>query len=91
MNQVIEVNIADILARLETKMDKLSDDVNQVSKDLAELKTEVKSDIARLDEKITGVGKRLDNLKFIARTVGAGIVVALLLALTRYLFPSVTL
>ncbi|MBF2057776.1 MAG: DUF4164 family protein [Cyanobacterium sp. T60_A2020_053] len=116
MNQIIEVNIADILARLESKMDRFDQKIDQVEQRLEaklnkldesidhldqkfEVKldklsnevNQVKVDIAKVDEKVTGVGKRLDNLEFIARTVGAGIVVALLLALARYLFPDVSL
>jgi tetrahydromethanopterin S-methyltransferase subunit B len=102
MNQIIEVNIADVLLRLESKIDasqqnleakidKLDEKVNQISKELSDFKTEVKTDIGRLDEKVSGVSKRLDNLEFIAHTVGGAIIIALLLALARYLFPSVTL
>lgn len=91
MNQTIEVNIADILLRIEAKIEKLDDKSDQISKELSDFKTDIKTDISRLDEKVTGVSKRLDNLEFIARTVGGAIIIALLLALARFLFPNVTL
>ncbi|WP_017295343.1 hypothetical protein [Geminocystis herdmanii] len=56
MSQIIEVNIADVLMRLETKIDHLSEDVN-----------ELKVSVAKLDEKIIGLDKRLSNLEFIFR------------------------
>lgn len=62
MNQTIEVNIADILLRIEAKIEKLDDKSDQISKELSDFKTDIKTDISRLDEKVTGVSKRLDNL-----------------------------
>lgn len=102
MNQTIEVNIADILARLESKMDRLSTDVNQVKVDVAKLdqrinslETNMNSKFLNvetsLNDKFDGLNQRLINLEFIARAVGGGIILALLLALARYLFPNVTL
>lgn len=80
MSQIIEVNIADVLIRLETKIDHLSEDVN-----------ELKVSVAKLDEKIIGLDKRLSNLEFIFRSIAGGIIIALILAAARYLFPNVTL
>ena len=87
MNPNIEVSIADILTRLESKIDKLENKIDNLSSEV----NQVKVDVAKVDEKISGLDKRLSNLEFIARTVGGGIIIALLLALTRFLFPRVTL
>ena len=91
MSQIIEVNIADVLMRLEAKMDHLTNEVN-----------EVKINVAKLDEKLNSVktdaktnfdslDKRLGNIEFVARSIAGGVIVALLLAFARYLFPNVTL
>ncbi|NCO74164.1 MAG: hypothetical protein GW856_02735 [Cyanobacteria bacterium] len=87
MNQIIEVNIADVLLRLEAKIDKLEDKIDN----LANQVNEVKINVAKLDEKIIGVDKRLGNLEFVARSIAGGVIIALLLAFARYLFPNVTL
>lgn len=84
MSQIIEVNIADILLRLESKIDKLSDEIK-------ETRLELNSKIDKLDGKVSGLDKRVENLEFIARTVGGGVVVALLLGLAKFLFPTFTL
>jgi predicted nuclease with TOPRIM domain len=84
MSQIIEVNIADILLRLENKIDKLSEEIK-------ETRLELNSKIDKLDGKVSGLDKRVENLEFIARTVGAGVVVALLLGLAKFLFPTFTL
>lgn len=91
MSQIIEVNIADVLMRLEAKMDHLTNEVN-----------EVKINVAKLDEKLNSVksdaktnfdslDKRLGNIEFVARSIVGAVIIALLLALARYLFPNVTL
>jgi predicted nuclease with TOPRIM domain len=84
MSQIIEVNIADILLRLENKIDKLSEEIK-------ETRLELNSKIDKLDGKVSGLDKRVENLEFIARTVGGGVVVALLLGLAKFLFPTFTL
>jgi chromosome segregation ATPase len=98
MNQIIEVNIADVLLRLETKIDNLDDKIDRVEErlntkidNLANQVNEVKINVAKLDEKIIGVDKRLGNLEFVARSIAGGVIIALLLAFARYLFPNVTL
>jgi uncharacterized protein YoxC len=102
MNQTIEVNIADVLSRLESKIDHLTNDVNEVKIDLAKLDQKVNSLETNLNvkyssletslnDKFSGLDKRLGNIEFVARSIAGGIIIALLLAFTRYLFPNVTL
>jgi archaellum component FlaC len=50
--------------------------------------TAVKVEIATIKSDVNGLGKRLDNLEFIARSVIGGILVALLLGLTKILYPN---
>lgn len=95
MNQTIEVNIADVLARLETKIDRLDSKIDKVSEDLQKTRLEltekvnhVSNDVGKLDESIKGLGKRVENLEFIARTIAGGVIVALLLGLAKFLFPN---
>ncbi|MBD2395681.1 DUF4164 family protein [Cyanobacterium aponinum FACHB-4101] len=98
MNQIIEVNIAELLSRLETKIDsldkkfenKLDKLENKVDK-LDEKIDHLSERMAGVEGKLDGFNKRIENLEFIARTVGGGIIVALLLGLTKILFPNLTL
>ena len=50
--------------------------------------TAVKVEIATIKSDVNGLGKRLDNLEFIARSVIYGILVALLLGLAKILYPN---
>ena len=79
MSTIIETDLKEVLGQINNKLDKLSDDVN-----------ELKVDVARLQEGQNGINKRLDNLDFIARTVIGGVVLALLAGLAKLLYPDLT-
>lgn len=79
MSTIIETDLKEVLGQINNKLDKLSDDVN-----------ELKVDVARLQEGQNGINKRLDNLDFIARTVIGGVVLALLAGLAKLLYPDIT-
>jgi murein lipoprotein len=59
------------------KIDKLSEEVNDLRVDLANVKGE-----------LTGVNKRLDNIEFTNRTIFVAIVAALISVLLKLFFPS---
>jgi len=66
-NITIEMDLKEVLARFEQKLDNLS-------KDVADLKVGQ----ARLEEKVDGIAKRLDNQEFVSRGVLIGLIVAIL-------------
>lgn len=63
----IEFDIKEILIRLETKVDKLTEDVSS-------LKGEVKA----LEAKVEGIAKQIDTQEFINRGVIIGLILAVL-------------
>ena len=77
MSQIIETDLKEVLAQINGKLDKLTEDVN-----------DIKVSLARLEEGQNGLSKRLDNLEFISRAVVGGIIVALLAGLAKFLFPN---
>ncbi len=79
MSTIIETDLKEVLGQINNKLDKLSDDVN-----------ELKVDVARLQEGQNGINKRLDNLDFIARTLIGGVLLALLAGLAKLLYPDLT-
>ena len=77
MSTIIETDLKHLLNQINGKLDKLTEDIN-----------EVKVSVARLEEGQNGINKRLDNLDFIARTVIGGVVLALLVGLVKLLYPN---
>lgn len=81
MSATIEVDLKEILAKLEGKIDSLA-------KDVSEIKTEVKvlqQQVINVENKINNVEKRLDGQAFWLRSVGGGLTVAALLAILKML------
>lgn len=49
---------------------------------------DIKVEIATIKSHVKGLDKRLDNLDFIARSLVGGTILALLLGLTKFLYPN---
>lgn len=77
MSTIIETDLKDILTQINGKLDKLTDDVN-----------DVKVSLAKLEEGQKGLSKRLDNLEFIARAIIGAVIIALLAGLAKILYPN---
>lgn len=74
----IEFDLKEILTRLETKVDKISEDVSDIKTNLVRVEAELKGEIWVLDEKIDGIVKRDDTQEFINRGVVIGLLLAIL-------------
>jgi hypothetical protein len=49
---------------------------------------EIRGDIKALDEKSKGIDERLKSVEFINRSLGVGILVAIVAAVIKLLFPA---
>ncbi|AFY90274.1 MAG: hypothetical protein CLLPBCKN_005857 [Chroococcidiopsis cubana SAG 39.79] len=74
----IEFDLKEILTRLETKVDKISEDASDIKTNLVRVEAELKGEIWVLDEKIDGIVKWVDTQEFINRGVVIGLVLAIL-------------
>ena len=68
----VTYDLTDVLKRIENKLDTMQKDL-----------TDLKVGQARLEEKVDGLGKRLDYQEFINRGVLIGLIVALLGGLAK--------
>jgi chromosome segregation ATPase len=93
-NPQITTDLATILERIEVKIDKqgeqlnnkidsLQKDVTDIKIELATTKSELKGEIKTLDEKITGLSKRVDSVDFINRGVFVALIIAILGAFAK--------
>lgn len=74
--------------QVDRKFEKVFDELTSIKVDIATVKSDVNGLGKRLDETKEALSKRLDNLEFIARSVIGGILVAVLLGLTKILYPN---
>ena len=65
-------DLKEILTRLETKVDKISEDVSDIKTNLVRVEAELKGEIRVLDEKVDVIAKRDDTQEFINRGVLGG-------------------
>ncbi len=78
---IIETKLEDVLASIQK-------DLKEIRGDLTDLKisqTEIRGDIKALDEKVTGLGKRLENQEFVNRGILMALVVALIAGTAKLL------
>jgi len=70
----IKTNLKDILTKIDNRLDHMENDLTEIKINQSETRGEIKV----LDEKITGIGKRLENQEFIGRSIFVGVILALL-------------
>lgn len=97
MTQNIEYSLAEVLARIDNRLDKLDqkieskfDLLDQKINKLDDKVDKLSNNFSELKGEMSGINKRLDNLEFIARTVGGAMIVAVLLGIAKFLFPSLS-
>lgn len=92
MSTVTDNDLRELKDFINEKFNSLSSDTDkkfyQFKEDINKEFTDIKIGLAKIEEGQNGISKRLDNLEFIARTIGGGVVVALLLGLAKFLFPN---
>jgi archaellum component FlaC len=81
----IESDLKEILTRIDTKLDKLSEDVTELKVGLAEVKGDIKTvdeklsgQIKALDTKVDGLDKRVSNQEFTNRGILVGLILVIL-------------
>lgn len=82
MTTTVENDLREVLGEIKQQLHVIQKDVT----DLKVSQTEIRGDIKVLDEKITGIGKRLENQEFIGRSIFVGIILALLVGAVKLLF-----
>ena len=74
MATTIETDLKDILTKIDNRLDRIENDLTEIKINQSETRGEIKV----LDEKIIGIGKRLENQEFIGRSIFVGVILALL-------------
>ena len=70
----IETGLKDILTKIDNRLNRMENDLTEIKINQSETRGEIKV----LDEKMTGIGKRLENQEFIGRSIFVGVILALL-------------
>ena len=79
-NPTVEIKLEDILVSIQK-------DLKEIREDLTDLKVsqaEIRGDIKVLDEKVTGIGKRLENQEFVSKGILGGLLLIVLGGAAKY-------
>ena len=77
-NPIIETDLAEILGKINQKLDKLSEKVTELKTEVKVGFAEVKGEIKALDTQVEQLDKRITNSEFTNRGILVGIVVIIL-------------
>ena len=76
----VEIKLEDVLAKIDNRLERIEGELTDIKVSQAEIRDEIKT----LDEKVTGIGKRLENQEFIGRGILTALIVALLAGVAKY-------
>jgi hypothetical protein len=73
-NPTVEIKLEDVLVSIQKDLKEIRDDLT----DLKVSQAEIRGDIKVLDEKVTGIGKRLENQEFVSKGILGGLLLIVL-------------
>jgi len=83
----IETDLKEVLGDFKQEFSQLNQRLDIIQKDLTDLKVsqaDIRGDIRTLDEKVTGLGKRLENQEFVNRSILVAIVATILAGAVKF-------
>jgi hypothetical protein len=82
----IETDLKEIFTKLDQRLDRMEISLNELKVSQAE----IRGDIKALDEKVNGIGKRLENQEFTNRGILVAVVIALIGGAAKFfgVFPN---
>ena len=83
-NPTVEIKLEDVLVSIQKDLKEIRDDLT----DLKVSQAEIRGDIKVLDEKVTGIGKRLENQEFVSKGILGGLLLIVLSGLADLLVRS---
>ena len=79
-NPTVEIKLEDVLVSIQKDLKEIRDDLT----DLKVSQAEIRGDIKVLDEKVTGIGKRLENQEFVSKGILGGLLLIVLGGAAKY-------
>jgi len=80
LNPTVEIKLEDVLVSIQKDLKEIRDDLT----DLKVSQAEIRGDIKVLDEKVTGIAKRLENQEFVSKGILGGLLLIVLGGAAKY-------
>jgi len=81
---VIETDLKDILGNIQKDLKEIRDDLTDLKVNQARMEERLSGQISLVDEKVTGLGKRLDFQEFVNRGILIALIVALIAGAAKF-------
>lgn len=81
---VIETDLKDILGNIQKDLKEIRDDLTDIKVNQARMEERLSGQISLVDEKVTGLGKRLDFQEFVNRGILIALIVALIAGAAKF-------
>ena len=82
---IVETDIKDILSKIDNRLERIENDLTDLKINQARMEEKLSGQISLVDEKVSGLGKRLEFQEFINRSILAGLILLVLGGAAKYL------
>ncbi len=81
----VEIKLEDVLAKIDSRLERMENELTDIKIAQARMEEKLSGQINVVDEKVTGLGKRLDFQEFVNRGILTALIVALIAGAAKYL------
>ena len=81
---IVETDIKDILSKIDNRLERIENDLTDLKINQARMEEKLSGQISLVDEKVSGLGKRLEFQEFINRSILVGLIIIVLGGAAKY-------
>ena len=81
---IVETDIKDILSKIDNRLERIENDLTDLKINQARMDEKLSGQISLVDEKVSGLGKRLEFQEFINRSILVGLIIIVLGGAAKY-------
>ena len=81
---IVESDIKDILSKIDNRLECIENDLTDLKINQARMEEKLSGQISLVDEKVSGLGKRLEFQEFINRSILVGLILLVLGGAAKY-------
>ncbi|MFM7189607.1 MAG: DUF4164 domain-containing protein [Microcystaceae cyanobacterium] len=80
----VEIKLEDVLAKMDSRLERIENDLTDIKVNQARMEEKLSGQISVVDEKVTGLSKRLDFQEFVNRGILTALIVALIAGAAKF-------
>jgi hypothetical protein len=80
----VEIRLEDVLVKIDNRLERIESELTDIKIAQARMEERLSGQISVVDEKVTGLGKRLDFQEFVNRGILTALIVALIAGAAKY-------